>query len=268
MIGTHANELILDAYVKGITGPHPRLAPTCAPHAWLSHHSVLVGCVDFDVQAAFQGMRAQATEANRPHISREGLDEYMALGCVSVPSVCLSICVLEPIELVRLLSYVMAVLGLLLGVSIITLTPSIHCTDSYVPSDDHSVSVSLTLEYAFDDWAVGVLAGLLGNASDSAYFLARSKNYRNVWNSTHQFMCPRNTVGDFACEEFPAFHSWMFTDSAFCEGDQEEWRSVHDRPASSASFALRRLTIIPPSKFPKHAPRRICGFMGVSLLKG
>lgn len=66
---------------------------------------------------------------------------------------------------------------------------------SYVPRDQVNKAASLTLEYAYDDWAVGTLAGLLGNASDAALFHNRSLSYRNVWSATTSFMCPRLANG-------------------------------------------------------------------------
>jgi putative alpha-1,2-mannosidase len=117
MIGTHSNELVLDAVVKGIT--------------------------DFDIESAFEGMWLQATDPNRPHIGREGLTEYVNLG--------------------------------------------------FVPREKYNKAASLTLEYAFDDWAASTLAEILGYTAEAALLANRSQNYRNVWNASVAYMCPRSS---------------------------------------------------------------------------
>ena len=69
------------------------------------------------------------------------------------------------------------------------------CCRSYVPMEGHSKAASLTLAYAFDDWAVGQMAALLGNSTDAQYFLNRSKSYRHVWEAKSEYMCPRLNDG-------------------------------------------------------------------------
>lgn len=43
----------------------------------------------------------------------------------------------------------------------------------YVPSDKTNKATSLTLEYAYDDWAVGILAQMLGYTDDATLFLGK-----------------------------------------------------------------------------------------------
>ena len=50
----------------------------------------------------------------------------------------------------------------------------------YVPEEAFQQAPSLTLDYAFDDWATSQLAGFVGNTSAQQTLLARSKNYRYV----------------------------------------------------------------------------------------
>ncbi len=88
----------------------------------------------------------------------------------------------------------------------------------YCPKESAGNSVSLTLAYSFDDWAVGRVAQLLNQTDDAKLFLNRSMNYRNVWSTDKQLMCPRDKSGDFHCPLDPAFHEWMFTDSGYTEG--------------------------------------------------
>jgi len=75
--------------------------------------------------------------------------------------------------------------------------------------------------------AVGTLASLLNKTSDAILFLNRSKNYKNVWSSENQLMCPRSSSGQFHCPLIPTFHEWIFKDSGYTEGLQEPNRHVY-----------------------------------------
>lgn len=54
----------------------------------------------------------------------------------------------------------------------------IYKTKGYVPHDRASWNVSLTMEYAFDDWCIAQIAKHLGKADDFEYFLSRSRKDR------------------------------------------------------------------------------------------
>ena len=58
-------------------------------------------------------------------------------------------------------------------------------------------SLSKTLEYAYDDWCIALMADSLGREDVAAEFYARSQNYRNVYNPATTFMQPRNERGEF-----------------------------------------------------------------------
>jgi predicted alpha-1,2-mannosidase len=51
----------------------------------------------------------------------------------------------------------------------------------YIPSESSGISVSNTLEYAYDDWAIAQLAKKLGDSAIYHEFILRSGNYRNVF---------------------------------------------------------------------------------------
>jgi predicted alpha-1,2-mannosidase len=77
----------------------------------------------------------------------------------------------------------------------------------YVPLDDSvkesfhkGEQVSRTLEYAFDDFALSQVAQKLGKINDSRKFLARSGNYRNVFNPALKCVCGRFADGEFTRE--------------------------------------------------------------------
>lgn len=67
----------------------------------------------------------------------------------------------------------------------------------YVPDDKNSSSVSKTLEYAYDDWAIAQMAQKLGRKDLYDEFIKRSENWRNVYDSSTGFMRPRMSDGKF-----------------------------------------------------------------------
>lgn len=85
---------------------------------------------------------------------------------------------------------------------------------------------SMTLEYAFHDWALAQLAGALGHADDCERLMKRSQNYRTLWNPATRFMQPRDMDGNFSDEFDPmAPRGW-------CEGNAHHyrWHVPHDVP--------------------------------------
>ena len=61
--------------------------------------------------------------------------------------------------------------------------------------DDEHESVSKTLEYAYDDWCIAQMAQLLNKKEDYSYFMERSQNWKNVFDSKTGFMRPRKNGG-------------------------------------------------------------------------
>lgn len=59
------------------------------------------------------------------------------------------------------------------------------------------VSIAKTLEYAFDDWCLSVLADSLHKDSDAKKYLTRSQDYKNIWDTTHHWFRPRNEDGSW-----------------------------------------------------------------------
>jgi predicted alpha-1,2-mannosidase len=73
----------------------------------------------------------------------------------------------------------------------------------YVPEDKNSSSVSKTLEYAYDDWAIAQAAKKLGKTDIYNEFIERSKNYKNVYDEKTGFMRPKLNDGTFKKEFDP-----------------------------------------------------------------
>ena len=62
-------------------------------------------------------------------------------------------------------------------------------------------AVGVTLESAYDDWAMSEWARVLNKKEDYEYFKKRALNYRNVWDDRVGFMGPKSEDGE-----------WVFTD--------------------------------------------------------
>ncbi|HUL72408.1 MAG TPA: GH92 family glycosyl hydrolase [Vicinamibacterales bacterium] len=61
----------------------------------------------------------------------------------------------------------------------------------YVDGSGTSESVSRTLEYAYDDWCIAIVAQKLGRTADAARFFRRAQNWRNVFDPSTGFMRAR-----------------------------------------------------------------------------
>lgn len=61
----------------------------------------------------------------------------------------------------------------------------------YIPSDVESESVSKTLEYAFDDWCVAIIAKKLGKDDIYKEFIKRAQYYKNLFNPENGFHAPK-----------------------------------------------------------------------------
>jgi predicted alpha-1,2-mannosidase len=94
----------------------------------------------------------------------------------------------------------------------------------YVPSTVGR-SVSLTTEYAADDWALANLAAALGEADDAALLDARSRGYRALYDPSVGFLRARTAGGTFVGDPDPL----AFTDDyAEANGLQSMWMAQHD----------------------------------------
>jgi len=90
----------------------------------------------------------------------------------------------------------------------------------YIPDEKSGVSVSSTLEYAFDDWAIAQMAKKLNRNDIYEEFIKRSQNYKNVYDAKAGFMRPKLADGTFRQkfdplstinEGFIEGNSWNYT---------------------------------------------------------
>jgi len=77
----------------------------------------------------------------------------------------------------------------------------------YVPFEQGNWNVSLTLEYAFDDWSIAQMARALGKQDEVDYFLNRANNYRHHFDIKTNFMRAKDKHGEFKVNFDPlAYH--------------------------------------------------------------
>jgi predicted alpha-1,2-mannosidase len=67
----------------------------------------------------------------------------------------------------------------------------------YVPQDKHGWSVTMTLEYAFDDWCIAQVAKKLNQISDYNLFMQRAQSYKVLFDSSTGFMRAKDSNGKF-----------------------------------------------------------------------
>lgn len=93
----------------------------------------------------------------------------------------------------------------------------------YIPvQEGTNWEMSKTMEYAFDDYSIALLAKRLGKDDIYKEFLDRSKNYKNLYNPATEFFQPRMADGSFMTpfnpdeyyEEICESNAWQYLFSA------------------------------------------------------
>ncbi|MCM1401670.1 MAG: GH92 family glycosyl hydrolase [Bacteroides sp.] len=97
-------------------------------------------------------------------------------------------------------------------------------TDSY---NSENWSLSRTLEYAYDDYCIALMAEKMGKKDIADEFYARSKNYRNTYNPAYGFMVPRDSNGNWQPNFSPDEYTPHISES---NGWQYLWSVQHDIP--------------------------------------
>jgi predicted alpha-1,2-mannosidase len=90
-------------------------------------------------------------------------------------------------------------------------------------------SSGTTLEYAIADFAIARLAAALGDSATCRTFLARSGNWRNVFNPATGYAQTRSATGQFTPNYDPDAND-SYSGAGFAEGDgaQYTWMVPHD----------------------------------------
>ncbi|MEX0316154.1 MAG: GH92 family glycosyl hydrolase [Allomuricauda sp.] len=91
----------------------------------------------------------------------------------------------------------------------------IYKEKGYIPVDEghENWSVSKTMEYAYDDWCIAMFAKDLGKTEDYDYFLKRSENWKNLYNTKRSWLQPKGVDGNFIEPFIPKEYTPYFCES-------------------------------------------------------
>lgn len=100
----------------------------------------------------------------------------------------------------------------------------------YLPQDVAGGSVTITLEYAFDDYCIAQVAQKLGKTADYETFLRRAKGYQYLFDPNTGFMRAKNADGNFVEPFDPFWSEHEFEKSQYIEGNawQHSFFVPHD----------------------------------------
>lgn len=98
----------------------------------------------------------------------------------------------------------------------------------YIPYDKLDESVTITLEYAYDDWCIAQIAKALGKTEDYQYFLKRSEAYKHLFDPATGFMRGKSSTGEWN-PKFDPKHSNHREHTDYTEGNawQHSWFVLH-----------------------------------------
>ncbi len=106
----------------------------------------------------------------------------------------------------------------------------------YCLGDVSKESVSRTVEYAWADGSIALMAKALGKTDEANYFTAKSMNYKNLWNPATKYFQARRADGTWIQPLLPNMTSYYDevlpakVSEAYCEGGPRHWRwtAPHD----------------------------------------
>jgi predicted alpha-1,2-mannosidase len=96
----------------------------------------------------------------------------------------------------------------------------------YVPARQSEYWVSMTLDYAYNDWCVAQAAKLVGRTDDYRALMQRSQNYKNLWDASSGFMRSKDEAGNWSERNFDEY-AWG---GGYAESGpwQASWSVQHD----------------------------------------
>jgi predicted alpha-1,2-mannosidase len=98
----------------------------------------------------------------------------------------------------------------------------------YIPCDKEEESVSKTMEYIYDDWAVAHIAKAMGQLEEYKLLIERSKNYKNLFDTSTGFIRPRLENGQWA-EPFDPTEM----------GHSKQWRDYTESNPWETTFSIQ-----------------------------
>ncbi len=102
----------------------------------------------------------------------------------------------------------------------------------YIPYTKLDESVTISLEFAYNDWCVAQMAKSLGKTGDYEYFAKRSEAYKYLFDSSTGFMRGKSHDGEGWNEPFDPKYSSHREHTDYTEGNawQHSWFVLHDVP--------------------------------------
>jgi predicted alpha-1,2-mannosidase len=98
----------------------------------------------------------------------------------------------------------------------------------YCPTDLMDKAVSRTLEYAWADHSIAILADSLGYKEDAKLFYSHAEFYKNIWNPATKYFQSKDSKGQFSKDFDPIKLSYFDTDGKYTkdyvEGSALQWR--------------------------------------------
>jgi len=141
----------------------------------------------------------------------------------------------------------------------------------FIPCDKEEESVSKTMEYIYDDWAVSHVAQAAGATVDAKILLERSKNYRNLFDPKVGFIRPRMASGEWSEPFDPTEMGYSKKWRDYTESDPWEttFSIQHDPKGYIELFGGRQAFLdkldalfTVSSQLPPDAPPDIAGMVG------
>jgi len=136
----------------------------------------------------------------------------------------------------------------------------------FVPYTERKWNVALTLEYAYDDWAIARLAEHLGKQNIAAEFRARAQNYRQHFDTSTGFMRAKDASGKFRLP----FDPNAYDPEDYCEANawQYSFFVPHDVPGlialygGPAAFSAKLDQMFSTAQLQEPLPEWISGYIG------
>lgn len=89
-----------------------------------------------------------------------------------------------------------------------------YCDYGYVPREEYKESVNLTLDAAYGDWCIAVVAKALGRDDLVDTYMKRARNYANLFDKETGFMRGRDKNGEMAPNFSPIRWGGEYTEAA------------------------------------------------------
>jgi predicted alpha-1,2-mannosidase len=141
----------------------------------------------------------------------------------------------------------------------------------YLPQDKGSYSVTITLEYAYDDWCIAQVAKKLGKMDDYDLFMKRGEAYKKLFDKKSGFIRGKNANGSWV-EPFDPYTTSTEGKSMYEEGNAWQYtffvphdiRGLAEQYGTYGKFIqkLDSLFTVSPQVKGESAPPDVSGLIG------